>query len=246
MARKRGGLAGLWDRNKGAIKTLAPAALSFIPGVGIPLAAAAGAAMEGFDRPGKAGIGFDPFKGAMGGAKGFTTALGTQSAAQGLKGMLTGGGSKAGSMAMQAGSPPPFDFSGYGIGTNPITNPLDVTQSPIRGLAGLTDAAGDPLSGGGRMGDLLRGAKQNWDVISGAAKGIGGAINYQQQRRLAEMEAEREAAAQRRSDEEFALRKSEIERQRASRERLTQLLLPLLAAQMTGGPTNRLPQPEGR
>ena len=70
MARKRGGVAGFWDRQKGLIKTLAPMALGMIPGVGIPLAAAAGAAMGGLDRPGKRGIGFDPFGGIKGGLTG--------------------------------------------------------------------------------------------------------------------------------------------------------------------------------
>ncbi len=47
MARKRGGLAGVYDRNKGIIKALAPMALGAIPGVGMPLAVLAGAALGG-------------------------------------------------------------------------------------------------------------------------------------------------------------------------------------------------------
>ena len=88
MARKRGGLAGFYDRNKGIIQKAVPAALSFIPGAGIPLAAGAGALMRGLDRPGKAGIGFDPFAALKGGVEGAVVGAGTQ----GARALLTGGG----------------------------------------------------------------------------------------------------------------------------------------------------------
>jgi hypothetical protein len=93
MARKRGGLAGLYDRNKGVIKALAPIALGAIPGVGVPLAAVAGAAM-GADREGK---GY--FKGlasregltgaALGGVSGYAGGKMGKSAASSIKNMLT-------------------------------------------------------------------------------------------------------------------------------------------------------------
>jgi hypothetical protein len=92
MARKRGGLAGFYDRNKGWLKTAVPAALSFIPGAGIPLAAAAGAAMGG-DVEGKGyfkglksaeGIG-----GAVkGGLSGYGIGKGTQAVAGGVRSLL--------------------------------------------------------------------------------------------------------------------------------------------------------------
>lgn len=88
MARKRGGLAGIWDRNKGIIKTAVPAALSFIPGVGVPLAAAAGAAMGGLDRPGKSGIGLDVMGGIKGGISGYGIGKGTQAVAGGVRSLL--------------------------------------------------------------------------------------------------------------------------------------------------------------
>jgi hypothetical protein len=93
MAKKRGGLAGLYDRNKGVIKALAPIALGAIPGVGVPLAAVAGAAM-GADREGK---GY--FKGlasreglagaALGGVSGYAGGKMGKSAASSIKNMLT-------------------------------------------------------------------------------------------------------------------------------------------------------------
>ena len=94
MAKKRGGVAGFYDRNKGIIQKAVPAALSFVPGVGIPLAAGAGALMRGLDRPGKAGIGFDPFAALKGGVEGAVVGAGTQ----GARALLTGGGPLAGTV----------------------------------------------------------------------------------------------------------------------------------------------------
>jgi hypothetical protein len=89
MARKRGGLAGLYDRNKGWIRAVAPAALSFIPGVGIPLAAAAGAALGGDVEGEKYFNGLTSFKGMTGairgGLEGYGIGKGTQGVARGVK-----------------------------------------------------------------------------------------------------------------------------------------------------------------
>lgn len=84
MARKRGGLAGFYDRNKGAIQAVAP----FVAGaVGGPLAGAAiGAAMKGLDREGKGGIGFDLGQGIQGGISGY----GAGSLGAGAKNLFTG------------------------------------------------------------------------------------------------------------------------------------------------------------
>lgn len=69
MARKRGGLAGIWDRNKHIIKPVASGA-GFLFG-GPAGAAAVNGAISGFDRKGKGGIGFDVGEGLKGGVKGY-------------------------------------------------------------------------------------------------------------------------------------------------------------------------------
>ena len=90
MARKRGGLAGLYDRNKGVIKTLAPIAAGFIPGVGPALGAAIGAAIGG-DREGKGYFkGFNAMDAAKGGLSGYGGAKLGQAAKGKLSGMFTG------------------------------------------------------------------------------------------------------------------------------------------------------------
>lgn len=71
MARKRGGLAGFYDRNKGWLKYVAPAAVGAIPGLGPMAAAAVGAAMGG-DREGKSYFkGFDVGGAVKGGLSGY-------------------------------------------------------------------------------------------------------------------------------------------------------------------------------
>jgi hypothetical protein len=86
MARKRGGLAGIWDRNKGVIRT---AATGLAGAFGSPLAAAAlGAAMRGLDRPGKGGIGLDIGEAARGGLEGYGMGKLGQSARGGLQGLF--------------------------------------------------------------------------------------------------------------------------------------------------------------
>jgi len=82
MARKRGGLAGLYDRNKGLIRTASTIGASLLGG---PAAGAAvGAAFRGFDRPGQSGIGFDVGQGLRGAAEGYTTGKLTQAGQAGL------------------------------------------------------------------------------------------------------------------------------------------------------------------
>lgn len=132
MAKKRGGLAGIWDRNKGVIKTLAPIALGAIPGVGVPLAAAAGAAMGGLDRPGKGGIGLDVGGALKGGVTGYLGGQTGKAVAGGVKSLLTAG-AKAPSASL-AGAP--VGPGGYQVGFQGIGMPLD-SASPVG--AGIPD-----------------------------------------------------------------------------------------------------------
>jgi hypothetical protein len=92
MARKRGGLAGLYDRNKKLIKTIAPIAAGFIPGVGPLIGAGLGAALGG-DTEGKGYFkGFNTGGAIKGGVSGYAGAKLGQAAKGGLGNMFTGGG----------------------------------------------------------------------------------------------------------------------------------------------------------
>lgn len=92
----RGGLAGIWDRNKKWLTPVAEGLVGMIPGVGVPLAAGLGAAIGGLDRPGQRGIGFD-VGGAMKGTLSGAAMGGVGSMAKtGLSSLFTGGGAAAG------------------------------------------------------------------------------------------------------------------------------------------------------
>jgi hypothetical protein len=119
--RKRGGFAGVWDRNKKVIKPVVSGALGLIPGIGIPLAAGAGALMSGLDRPGKGGVGFDVGRGLQGAAEGAAAGY----AGKGAKSLFTGTGArsvaardKLGKLAWEAGSVPGRAMSW--VAKNPI------------------------------------------------------------------------------------------------------------------------------
>ena len=221
MARKRGGLAGIWDRNKGIIQKAVPAALSFVPGVGVPLAAASGALMRGLDRPGKSGIGFDVGQGIRGGLEGAAIGAGTQTLAGGVKGLLTAGAPKA-----AGGGAAPFDFSGSGIGANP----LDVTKSPVRDIAGMTDSAGSTPKQS-RLQGLLKGARENKDLLTMAGKGLQAALPQQErQSDIMAAETQRMNAETQRRFSEFQMQQTTEQQQREEERRraILQFLSPYI------------------
>lgn len=266
MARKRGGLAGIWDRNKGAIKLLAPMALGMIPGVGVPLAAAAGAAMGGFDRPGKRGIGFDLGGGVKGGLSG---------AASGM----TGAGIKKGVASLFTAKAPPLPALGADIGQSAMQASGDVMASlgavaptsmsslpPMSapGLSSLGAGMPSPITsvnpaavsrgistmgggGGSRVSRLLKGAKDNWEMVSDVGKGLNTMLGAQGQEAMARQKLEQDRMAYEQQLREFNLKRTETEAERESRRRLTQLLMPFIQAQFSNVlPSQSAPAPTPR
>lgn len=128
--RKRGGVAGVWDRNKGAIGSVAGGlAGSFIPGVGTMLGSALGGALGGAAARGKFDAGNligDTLGGVSGGQ--------VPNAVGALRGAFTGGGA-AGAATAGAGAPamPP----GFDLG-----NVANANVAGSRSLGGLARAAG--------------------------------------------------------------------------------------------------------
>jgi hypothetical protein len=95
---KRGGIAGLYDRNKAAIPAL-QTALAMVPGIG-PLISAGIGGLRGFDREGEGGIGYDVGTGLKGAATGYGAGMAGNALAGGLgKGLAafkTAGGGLSG------------------------------------------------------------------------------------------------------------------------------------------------------
>ena len=130
MAKKRGGLAGLYDRNKGLIRTASTIGASLLGGPGA--GAAVGAAFRGLDRPGQRGIGFDVGQGARGAMEGYSIGSMTKGAQAGLGKLF---GAKTAAPALDMG-----------------TINADIARGMGGGAPGATGAAGG--MGGGMGGGM--------------------------------------------------------------------------------------------
>lgn len=249
MAKKRGGIAGVWDRNKGIIKTLAPMALGAIPGVGIPLAAAAGAAMSGLDRPGKRGIGFDPMAGVQGGLAGAASGAAGAGIQKGIAGLFAPKTLPTAAASAGISSLPPLD-------TGRFANVAGITRTPgapIPTPSPTTPAVGDvvredttPTPNQSKLRELLSGAKSNWELISGAGNAVNALLGQNAQQAQAEALLEQQRLQNERMMEEFRLKRQETETERENRRRLTQLLMPLLMQQFSNvlPPATQTPPPQ--
>ena len=164
MARKRGGIAGFYDRNK---KVIIPAATGLAGLFGTPaLGAAVGAAFGGLDRPGKSGIGLDVMGAAKGGLSGYAAGSAGQSlgkmAGIGKIGGLQSAGSKLGSM-----------FTGRLPGMAAGKLPSATSVMP----GGLSD---DVIYGGGKMaGGMPSSYKVGQTIGTAASKGAGFLKEYE-------------------------------------------------------------------
>jgi len=160
MARKRGGIAGFYDKNKKAIKTIAPIAAGFIPGVGPLIGAGLGAALGG-DTEGKGYFkGFNKSGALLGGASGYAGAKLGQAAKGGIGNMFTGGGVPG----MSAGKlPSATSVMPGGLSDDVIMRGGNMASNSRFGL----DSLGKLF---GKEGFI----EQNKTVLSGLGKGVMG------------------------------------------------------------------------
>lgn len=190
MARKRGGLAGLYDRNKGLIRTGATIGASLLGG---PLAGAAtGAAFRGLDREGKRGIGFDVGQGALGGIEGYAMGRGVE----GAKGLLTG----AQNASRMANATKMINQANALMG---IPTPGDVSTDA--GAGTLTQRARDLFSLAQQQGGKAFGSSE---ILGGIAKGLYG---ERQAGRTEALTREKMAEERRQFDASLGLRTREAD-----------------------------------
>jgi hypothetical protein len=149
LAKERGGLAGVYDRNKSVIPAV-QTALAVLPGIG-PLASAAMGAVKGFDRPGEGGVGYDVGTGLKGAATGYAAGAAgdTLGKALGIGQTLGGAAAPAATTAANSGilgkvggavSSLP-GVSALGGGTNGSSNPISSILSALGGNNGLNALA---------------------------------------------------------------------------------------------------------
>jgi hypothetical protein len=230
--RKRGGISGVWDRNKQIIKPVVAGVAGALTG-GAALPALLGAGMAGFDRPGKSGFGFDLGRGLAGagagalagaGGAGLAGAVKGAAGAAGsgfggaAKGAMTGGKEALGSYFGLAKPAPPTTpaMAPTAPGAMPALNPTVAAQAAgatTTGVAPAAAAAAPPAAAGGGWGSkLLDVAKANPNLVAGAATGISGVLGNR---------ADNEASMAR-----LDFEREQWEEQQLARRRLAQLLSP--------------------
>jgi hypothetical protein len=220
MARKRGGIAGFYDRNKKIIKTVAPIAAGFIPGVGPLIGAGIGAALGG-DTEGKGYFkGFNTGGALMGGASGYAGAKLGQAAKGGLGNMFTGGMSPVDKLtgAPKIGLTPRFAPN---VVSNAAPNVVPTQGFNLGKVGGLF----------GKEGFI----EQNKTLLSGIGRGVQGIRNdsiAEEQARLAMEENARQfneaqalrARQQSNLDQDAAMNRQQMDELNATRAKLRALL----------------------
>lgn len=176
--RKRGGLAGIWDRNKNIITPLATGIVGAVPGLGPMAAAGLGAAMRGLDRPGKRGIGFDVGQGLRGAAEGAIAGKAGSAIQKGLPNLL---GTKASETARDTALE-----QAMGVGrpaASMVTSAPPATTAGQTFMGRLGDVAGNVGSATTRgLGKLL----QSPEGLGMGLQALSGVMGAQSQRRLEE------------------------------------------------------------
>lgn len=216
--RRRGGLAGIWDRNKNVITPAVSGALGLVPGIGIGLGAAAGGLMRGLDREGKGGVGFDAGQGAKGALEGGLSAW----TARGVRGLLAPDGSDAAQGALQRArqarpttSIGATQSAGVGFGGAPVGE-VNFAASNIPSAAASASSVASPMAaqaGRGRgLSGVLNFAKQNPEAVGAGLQAGSAILGSQAERRMA--------------NERIRLERERYEEERRRRETIAALLLP--------------------
>jgi hypothetical protein len=211
----RGGVAGAYDRNKKLVS-------AGVTGLGYMFGGPAGAALargavQGLDRPGEGGIGFDVKRGLKGAAEGYGagSALRMASAGAAKLGAKFGiGGAGAAPGAAATAAPSAAGGAGGAVGG----------ATPYDSLVSGTGAGGAGGAAGGagamsRTGSLLT----NPQVIAGAAGGVADVMGQRSQQRIAEQQMEQQASQ---FQQQFDVAEEERKRQQAQANRLAGLFMP--------------------
>lgn len=246
--KKRGGVAGAYDRNKELVQAAVPAlAGMFLPGSSAVMGALAGGLARGLDRPGKGGIGLDLGQAARGAMTG--AALGQLGGAAGSKlGVAKLGAGAAplppmpaqgagiesvGARTASAVTPPPMTPPPAAAGGAPAFTPSAAGQaasSRIAGMAGGMGAgagAGAGAAGGaaGAAGGMstFRQLATNPQVIAGALGGVSNVMGQQAQRRVQEQQLAQQGSQ---FQQQFDVSEEERKRRQAEANRLASMFIP--------------------
>ena len=205
--RKRGGIAGLYDRNKGVIQAALPTLAGFlVPGSSVLAGALTGGLARGLDRPGKRGIGLDLGQAAGGALVG----AGLGKLGGGFRGAPAAPAPAAPAPGMPAGPAPGQVMAtpNYGaqIGTEMAA------AAPAAPVTAATTAAPTTIQ-------KLLAAVQKPEVLAPLAGGVADVIGSAQDRAVQERRIQ--------------LEEEQMRQERERQERLAQLLMPLFQQQVS-------------
>jgi hypothetical protein len=241
MARKRGGLAGLYDRNKGLIRTASTIGASLLGGPGA--GAAVNAAFRGFDRPGQRGIGFDLGQGAQGAVEGYGIGSMTKSAQSGLgrlfgaRGAAAGGGLPAELPGMDMTPRLTPGMTRSSVGGMDLTGGPSMAARPVGSMAAPVTRAAPPARSRVRSAASAVGtgvqkaakfAQENPKAVEMALGQLPSAANEVAERGVAVQEA-RQALEQQQFDELMRRQRMQEEREAL----IAQLFSPLLQSRLS-------------
>ena len=240
--KKRGGVAGAYDRNKKLVQAAIPMlAGMFVPGAQAGLVGAlAGGAARGLDREGKGGIGFDVKQGLKGAVSGFGLGKVGASLGAGAQAARAASGGTFGSMVRDFGAAARGEAgrqfglgsagaagggSGAGAGAGAAGagagggNPYDA----LMGGTGSGAGAGSLVGGTSGGGSTLRSLLTNPQVIAGAAGGVADVMGQRSQQRIAEQQMEQQGEQ---FQQRFNAEDEERKRQQAQANRLAGFFMP--------------------
>lgn len=215
--RKRGGLAGIWDRNKGAIGSVAGGlAASFIPGVGALLAPSIGGMIGGAAARGKLDTG-NLMGDALGGMGGANVLRPGAAALKNAFVPKAAGAATSGAATMASGAG--------------AAAPMTSMSAPMGGVGAMPPVPAMPMAAPSLGQRAMQGvkavgsfAKDNPEVLGMAAQGVGGAMQAGANRDIA-----RDQLAQRNTEftqtMDFERRRQEEEDER--KRNIGNLLAPL-------------------
>lgn len=239
----RGGVAGAYDRNKKLVSAAATAA-GFLMG-GPAGAGLARGAVQGLDRPGEGGIGFDIKRGAKGFAEGYGAgsvanigkaglqklfAAGAPSAgaapagtaitrtAADARGILAGAGEQGDLVAQAMQSGRAMTPPGLGATFTPSAAGQAASSAVQRIGQGLAQQAGQAAAP-----TTLRSLLTNPQVIAGMAGGVSDVMGQRSQQRIAEQQLAQQGEQ---FQQRFDVEEEERKRQQAQANRLAGFFMP--------------------
>jgi hypothetical protein len=215
----RGGVAGAYDRNKKLVSAAATAAGYLVGGpTGAGLARGA---VQGLDRPGEGGIGFDVRRGAKGFAEGYGAGSVANMGKAGLQRLFTPGGAGAG-----AGAPVPTPGNvpgpapGQTMATGGYGQPVG---TPGAGAGSLVGGGSGGAAGGGSFMGRVGALATNPQVLAGVAGGVADVMGQRSQQRIEEQRMAQQASQ---FQQQFDVNEEERKRQQEQANRLAGLFMP--------------------